>query len=108
MWNTVVEEILGTKMVESVRVRNAGDGTTKQIACSGFFAYPGLAPNSEFLPPEVKRNAEGQVMTIESLQTSLSGVFAAGAVRAGCGGLLADAMADARTAATGACAHLGK
>ncbi len=108
VWNTVVEQILGTKMVDRVRVRNVGDGKTAEIACAGVFAYPGLEPNSDFLPPEVKRNPEGQVVTIESLQTSLSGVFAVGAVRAGYGGLLTDAIADAKTAASAVGAHLGK
>ena len=108
VWNTVVEEVLGTKMVEKVRVRNLGDGQTNEIACTGFFAYPGLAPNSEFLPPDVQRDADGRVVTFESLQTSLSGVFAVGAVRSGCGGLLTDAIADAHTAAAAARAHIGK
>ncbi len=108
VWNTVAEEILGEKMVSKVRVRNVASRETAEIACSGFFAYPGLAPNSEFLPPDIGRNAEGQVVTIESLQTSLSGVFAAGAVRAGFGGLLTDAIADAQTAASAAGAHVGK
>ena len=108
VWNTVVEEVLGTKMVDKVRVRNLGDGQTNEIACTGFFAYPGLAPNSEFLPPDVQRDADGRVVTFESLQTSLSGVFAVGAVRSGCGGLLTDAIADAHTAAAAARAHIGK
>ena len=95
-------------MVGKVRVRDLGDGKTREIACSGFFAYPGLEPNSEFLPPEIKRDANGKAVTVESLQTSLSGVFAIGAVRAGCGGLLTDVIADAQTAASAARAHLGK
>jgi thioredoxin reductase (NADPH) len=108
VWNTAVEEILGEKMLSKVRVRDLGDGKTREIPCSGFFAYPGLAPNSEFLPPELERDADGRAVTMESLQTSLSGVFAIGAVRAGCGGLLTDAIADGQKAAAAARAHLGR
>jgi len=40
------------------------------------------------------------VITSERLETSLVGVFAAGAVRAGYQGTLADAVRDAESAAT--------
>jgi len=56
----------------------------------------------------IKRDAGGKIVTVESLQTSMSGVFAIGAVRAGYGGLLTDAIADAQTAASAVGAHLGK
>jgi thioredoxin reductase len=38
----------------------------------------------------------------------MAGVFAAGAVRSGYGGMLTDAVAEAETAAAAACARLGK
>ncbi len=47
-------------------------------------------------------------MTDNSLQTAMAGVFAAGAVRAGYGGLLTHAIAEAHTAAAAVAAHCGK
>lgn len=108
VWNTVAEEILGAQMVNKVRVRNVADGKTAEIPCAGFFAYIGLEPNGEFLPPEVKRDADGFVVTDASLQTTMAGVYAAGAVRAGYGGMLTDTISDAEKAAAAACAQLGK
>lgn len=102
LFNTVAEEILGADAVEKVRVRNVLDNTTTEIACAGFFAYIGLEPSTQFLPAQVKLDANGFAITDASLQTTLPGVFAAGAVRAGFGGLATDAYADARKAAASA------
>jgi thioredoxin reductase (NADPH) len=108
VWNTVAEEVLGAQMVTKVRVRNAADGKTAEIPCSGFFAYIGLEPNCGFAPPEIARDADGFLITDASLQTAMAGVYAAGAMRAGYGGLLTHAIAEAQTAATAATAHCGE
>src|SRR3954464_10037747 len=88
MWNSVAEEVIGAEMVNKVRVRNLTDGKVTDIPCTGFFAYIGLQPTADFLPAEVARDADGHVITDEKLRTSIPGLFAAGAVRAGYGGLL--------------------
>ena len=107
VWSSVAEEILGGKMVEKVRVRNVADNTTREIPCAGFFAYVGLQPNCDFVPAEIARDANGCLVTNASLQTAGPGVYAAGAVRAGYGGLLTHAMAEGATAAKAAAAQLG-
>ena len=107
VWSSVAEEILGGKMVEKVRVRNVADNTTREIPCAGFFAYVGLQPNCDFVPAEIARDANGCLVTNASLQTAVPGVYAAGAVRAGYGGLLTHAMAEGATAAKAAAAQLG-
>jgi thioredoxin reductase (NADPH) len=107
LWNSTVEAIEGAQMLNKVRVKGA-DGKTTDIAAVGFFAYVGLEPNIEFVPAEIKREANGRLVTDAALQTSLAGVFAAGAVRAGCGGMLADALADGEQAGAAAAKLLGK
>lgn len=92
--NTTVEAVLGGKTVEKVRVK--GDGKTEEIPVAGIFACIGLAPNSEFVPPGISRDAEGRIATDGNLETSMRGVWAISAVRAGYGGLLPDAVAEAR------------
>jgi thioredoxin reductase (NADPH) len=98
MRNTTVDEILGDKMVEKARVRHT-DGRTEEVPCAGVFAYIGLEPNAGFLPQTIERDAAGFVRTNDRLETTAPGVFAIGAVRAGFGGTLIDAMNDARNAA---------
>ena len=102
VWNTVVDEIGGQDAVSELRVRNVVDGKTSAIPCTGIFAYVGLEPNSGFLPAEAKRTTDGLVETDASMQTGVPGVFAAGAVRSGYGGMLTHAISEAQTAATSA------
>lgn len=97
--NSVVVEVRGADSVNRVLVRKLGDGSTYEIPCTGFFAYVGLEPNSSYLPPELERDAGGFVTTDAAMQTTMAGVFAVGAVRAGFGGLLTDAISDAQLAA---------
>jgi thioredoxin reductase (NADPH) len=99
---SVVVEVRGEDSVTGVLVRKLGDDSTFEIPCTGFFAYVGLEPNSHFLPAELQRDAGGFVTTDAAMWTTMAGVFAAGAVRAGFGGLLTDAISDAQLAASAA------
>ena len=103
-FGTTVEAILGGQMVEKLRIHNGK--TSDEIPCAGVFAYIGLEPNAKFLPADVKRDARGFVTTSDALETSVSGLWAVGAVRSGCGGSLDDAMADAKRAADAVAARL--
>lgn len=98
VWNVTVAAISGSKVVENVRIKHA-DGRAEEIPCAGIFAYIGLMPNAEFLPQEIRRDNAGFVKTRETLETELPGVWAVGALRSGCGGLLSDAIAEAKRAA---------
>jgi thioredoxin reductase (NADPH) len=97
MWNTTVEAILGGKMVERIRLKR--NGTTEEIAAAGMFAYVGLEPNSACAPSGVARDGRGHLVTNEALETSIPGVWAIGAVRAGYSGLLRDAVVEAQRVA---------
>src|SRR5262249_32635469 len=104
-WASEVVEVLGGDGVEGVRVRDNEAGSEEVVGCSGLFIFVGLAPNAGFLPAEVARDAAGFVVTDASLETTAPGVFAVGAVRAGYGGRLTQAVAEATTAAERAAAR---
>ena len=93
-----VTEIMGSDGVEGVRVAPVGGGDAEDIACSGVFVFVGLEPNIGYLPPEIERDADGYVVTNADYQTSVPGIYAVGAVRAGYTGQLADAVAEAAAA----------
>jgi thioredoxin reductase (NADPH) len=97
LWKSSVEAILGAKMVEKVRVRR--DGKTEHIASAGVFAYVGLEPNAACAPSGVGRDGRGHIVTNDAFETSMAGIWAIGAVRAGYSGLLRDAVAEARRVA---------
>ena len=97
IWNATVEAILGAKMVEKVRVKR--DGKAGDIASAGVFAYIGLEPNAECAPSGIGRDAHGHLVTNNAFETSMAGVWAIGAVRAGYSGLLRDAVAESKRVA---------
>jgi len=97
IWNATVEAILGAKMVEKVRVKR--DGKTEDMAYAGVFAYIGLEPNAECAPSGIGRDAHGHLVTNNAFETSMAGVWAIGAVRAGYSGLLRDAVAESKRVA---------
>jgi thioredoxin reductase (NADPH) len=97
IWNATVEAILGAKMVEKVRVKR--DGKTDEIASAGVFAYVGLEPNTACAPSGIARDGHGHLVTHGVFETSMAGIWAIGAVRAGYSGLLRDAVIEARRVA---------
>ena len=105
-WHTAVEEIRGTVGVESLSVVDLRDGSRRELVCKGIFPFIGLVPSSGFVPSGIARTGSGLLETNESLETTVKGVFAAGAVRSGYGGTLSDAISDGRIAATSAHSHL--
>jgi thioredoxin reductase (NADPH) len=105
IWNATVEDIRGSQMVEKVRIKHA-DGRSEELPCAGVFAYIGLQPNVDFLPPEVELDQNRAVRTNESLETTTPGIYAIGAVRSGYEGTLDHAIAEARRAAQAIAARL--
>ena len=97
IWNATVEAILGSKMVDKVQVKH--DGRVQELPCAGVFAYIGLAPNTAFLPGEVKRDERGGIITDNALETTVPGVWAIGAARSGYAGTLEEAIAEGRRVA---------
>jgi len=79
----------------------AGDARrpSQEPTCRGLFVFVGLPPHATLLGPEVARDADGFVVTDARFETALPGVFAVGAVGAGYGGRLTQAVAEATTAA---------
>lgn len=104
--NAELERIDGKDGVEQVTVRKLQDDRRIELPCAAVFAYVGLAPNSDYLPADIKRDSAGHVITDSSLETSVRGVFAAGAVRSGYGGALADAIREGRAAAQAVAARM--
>ena len=105
VWSSVVDEVLGSGAVEGVRLRGVRDGSIRELACEAVFPFIGSIPNSEFLPAEVACE-DGYVLTDAEYATSLAGVFAAGAVRRGYGGHVAEAVGEAVSAASAAARYL--
>ncbi len=85
IWDSVVEEILGTPEppeVTGVRLRNLKTGATSQHACEGVFIAIGHTPVTELVAGQLRLDTEGYVLTRpDSTATDIPGVFAAGDVK---------------------------
>ena len=78
-WNTETDEILGEKLVESVRVYNNKTGEKTEIPISGFFVAIGHKPTSDLFKEYLNLDGEGYVITEpDSTKTNVEGVFASG------------------------------
>jgi thioredoxin reductase (NADPH) len=82
VWNTVVRTIEGNgREVERVMIENSITGEKKSLAVEGVFIFIGYDPNRAVVPPEVRTNELGFVVTDEKCETNVPGIFASGDLR---------------------------
>lgn len=79
VWDTVVEEIGGKEVVNSLNVRNVVSGEKFTIPIEGVFIYVGVVPNTDLV--EVKKNEKGFIVANDAMETSVPGLFAVGDCR---------------------------
>lgn len=79
--DSVVREIKGDALVNSVVVENVKTGKTTSLCVNGIFPYIGISPNAEMFGGQLLQDAKGFIVTDEKMQTSVEGVFAVGDVR---------------------------
>ncbi|MES2222985.1 MAG: FAD-dependent oxidoreductase [Acidobacteriota bacterium] len=108
-----VARVEGDGHMERVILSSLDDGSTQSEAADALFIFIGTRPRSEWLPPEVLRDAKGFVLTGRDLmaadayartwkelreplllETSVPGVFAAGDLRSGAMNRVASAVGE--------------
>lgn len=84
IWNTAVEEILGTMEagVTGVRLRSTQTGEERVFPCEGVFIAIGHKPNTELFKGQLEMDDVGYLKTSgHSTATNIPGVFACGDVQ---------------------------
>jgi thioredoxin reductase (NADPH) len=81
VWNSVLEEISGDGLVEQVLVRNIQTGALTVLPTNGVFFFVGTVPRTDFLRGALELDAHGYLVTAESMETAVPGVYAAGDAR---------------------------
>lgn len=74
-------EINGSDVVDSIKIKDTKTDDIKNIKVDGVFPYIGYSPNIECLACQLVQDENGFLVTDETMQTSIQGVFAAGDVR---------------------------
>lgn len=81
-YNTEIDEVLGEKVVEGVRVVNNKTGKKEVIEVTGIFIAIGHIPNTDIFKGVLDMDETGYLITKgKSTKTNLPGVFAAGDVQ---------------------------
>ena len=80
-------------------LHDSATGTDSERSLGAVFVFVGLEPNTRFLRGVVDVDEAGFVQTGPTLETSLSGVFAAGDARLGSTKQLVSAAGEGATAA---------
>ncbi|MBS0269104.1 MAG: thioredoxin-disulfide reductase [Proteobacteria bacterium] len=85
IWDSVVEEIVGTqapKSVTGVVLKNVKTGMTSELQADGVFVAIGHAPATELFKGQLEMKPSGYLITApDSTATAIPGVFAAGDVK---------------------------
>ncbi|HEX76763.1 MAG TPA: thioredoxin-disulfide reductase [Dehalococcoidia bacterium] len=106
IWNTVVEEITGERMVNGLGLRNVKTGELSTLPVSGVFVAVGLKPNSQCFANIVSLDESGHIITDDLMATSVPGIFAVGDIRKNSARQIASAVGDGTTAAISAFRYL--
>ena len=99
LYHTEIRKMSGGKKLEQIELENTKTGERRVVRTPAVFSMIGAKPCTDWLPPEIERDAKGFIKTGMSvagapawqankhqpspLETSLPGIFAAGDVRSG-------------------------
>ena len=99
LYHTEIRKMSGGKKLEQIELENTKTGEGRVVRTPAVFSMIGARPCTDWLPPEIERDAKGFIKTGMSvagapawqankhqpspLETSLPGIFAAGDVRSG-------------------------
>lgn len=78
IWSSVLEEIKGDELVESVVVKNIKTGALSEVEVNGVFFFVGTVPKTEFLQGKIELTKQGYIVTNALMETSVPGVYGAG------------------------------
>jgi thioredoxin reductase (NADPH) len=106
IWSSVVEEILGDKVLKGLRLRNVKTQELSTLDVAGIFVAVGLTPNSRSFSDILELDDAGYIITDETMATSARGIFAAGDIRRNSARQIAAAVGDGATAAMSASRYL--
>jgi thioredoxin reductase (NADPH) len=104
VWNTVADEVLGTKEkgMTGLRVRDVVTGESRVMPVTGVFVFIGFRPNTGVIADHFEHDALGYVKTDYAMMSSIPGLFVAGDLRSQLTRQVTTASGDATTAAIAA------
>ena len=81
-YNTEIEEVIGDKVVEGLKMKNNQTQTVDEIPITGLFIAIGHKPNTEIFKGQLDMDEAGYLITEgKTTKTNMPGVFASGDVQ---------------------------
>jgi len=80
VWNTIVEEVVGTTHVTGLKVRNLKEGTRYTMPADALFIAIGHDPNTQVFKGQLDLDSVGYIASPNGSSTNVEGVFVAGDV----------------------------
>lgn len=82
VWNSLVVDVLGDKMIDAVRLKNVKTGEERNLPCKGLFLAIGHTPNTDLFKQYLETDDKGYLKLARPgrTNTNVEGVFAAGDV----------------------------
>jgi thioredoxin reductase (NADPH) len=105
-WKKTVKEIRGDQKVTGLLLTDVEGGGEEELAVDGVFMYVGNVPNTGEIKGIINLDEKGFILTDDSLQTNVKGVFAAGDARSGAVWQVAAAVGEGVRAALRAQFHV--
>ncbi len=81
IWNSTLQKITGTDLVEKICIRTTGEETERELAVDGVFIAVGMRPRTELCREVAACDENGYLIAGEDCATSVPGIFAAGDIR---------------------------
>ena len=81
LWNATVETLHREQKLTGVTLRQVKTGETVELPLDGLFVSIGQAPNTRLFENQLALDKNGYIISGESTETNIPGVFAAGDVR---------------------------
>jgi thioredoxin reductase (NADPH) len=81
IWDTVVEDVLGEKEVEGLKLKNVKTNESSTLKVAGLFVAIGHDPNTKLFKGQIDMDENGYIKTRDGMKTNVPGVFACGDVQ---------------------------
>ncbi|MEA3351811.1 MAG: thioredoxin-disulfide reductase [Chloroflexota bacterium] len=80
IWDTVVTEIMGEDIVQTIRLHNRKTGEDTEFTTEGIFIFIGHLPNTQLYQGQLEMDEQGYLVVDNYMHTNIEGVYAAGEV----------------------------
>lgn len=81
IWDSVVEDVLGEKEVEGLKIKNVKTNAISTLKVAGLFVAIGHDPNTQLFKGQLEMDQNNYIITNNGTKTNIPGVFACGDVQ---------------------------